>query len=117
MKNETFLGDCLIENEKIKSGSVDLILTDLPFGTVGGSLSEFSNWYAQGAPNNSSGNIGFTVNGYANKIEDTYFWRNSLTLNLNWIKLDDKDDLQTIINLNQPPMFLKYLLLKKSLHA
>jgi len=27
-------GDCLIENEKIKSGSVDLILTDLPFGTV-----------------------------------------------------------------------------------
>ncbi len=63
------------------------------FGTVGGSLSEFSNWYAQGSPNNSSGNIGFTVNGYANKIEDTYFWRNSLTLNLNWIKLDDKDDL------------------------
>jgi hypothetical protein len=62
------------------------------FGTVGGSLSEFSNWYAQGSPNNSSGNIGFTVNGYANKLEDTYFWRNSLTLNLNWVKLDDKDD-------------------------
>ena len=34
MKNETFLGDCLIENEKIKSGSVDLILTDLPYGTM-----------------------------------------------------------------------------------
>ncbi|MDB9980147.1 DUF3078 domain-containing protein, partial [Ulvibacter sp.] len=47
---------------------------------------------AQGSPNNSSGNMGFTVNGYANKIEDTYFWRNSLTLNLNWVKLDDKDD-------------------------
>ncbi|MFT4668517.1 MAG: hypothetical protein ACI840_000086 [Ulvibacter sp.] len=62
------------------------------FGTVGGSISEFSNWYAQGSPNNSSGNIGFTLNGYANKIEDTYFWRNSLTLNLNWIKLDDWDD-------------------------
>jgi DNA modification methylase len=27
-------GDCLIENEKIESGSVDLILTDLPYGTV-----------------------------------------------------------------------------------
>lgn len=27
-------GDCLIESEKIKSGSVDLILTDLPYGTV-----------------------------------------------------------------------------------
>ena len=48
------------------------------FGTLGGSISEFNNWYAQGSPNNSSGNIGFTVNGYANKIEDTYFWRNSL---------------------------------------
>ena len=62
------------------------------FGTLGGSISEFNNWYAQGSPNNSSGNIGFTVNGYANKIEDTYFWRNSLTINLNWVKLDDKDD-------------------------
>lgn len=29
-----FLGDCLIESEKIKTGSVDLILTDLPYGTV-----------------------------------------------------------------------------------
>lgn len=28
------LGDCLIENENIKDGSVDLILTDLPYGTV-----------------------------------------------------------------------------------
>lgn len=62
------------------------------FGTIGGSLSNFSNWYAQGAPNNSSGNIGFTVNGFANKLEDKYFWRNSINLNLNWTKLDDKDD-------------------------
>ena len=62
------------------------------FGTIGGSLSNFNNWYAQGTPNNSSGNIGFTVNAYANKIEDKYFWRNTLTTNLNWVKLDDKDD-------------------------
>jgi site-specific DNA-methyltransferase (adenine-specific) len=27
-------GDCLIESDKIESGSVDLILTDLPYGTV-----------------------------------------------------------------------------------
>ena len=27
-------GDCLIESNKIESGSVDLILTDLPYGTV-----------------------------------------------------------------------------------
>ena len=29
-----FKGDCLIESDKIESGSVDLILTDLPYGTI-----------------------------------------------------------------------------------
>mgnify|MGYP003147434449 CR=1 FL=1 len=29
-------GDCLIQSDKIESGSVDLILTDLPYGTMGG---------------------------------------------------------------------------------
>ena len=29
-----FFGDCLIESEKIESGSVDLILTDLPYGNM-----------------------------------------------------------------------------------
>ncbi len=29
-----FFGDCLIESDKIESGSVDLILTDLPYGTT-----------------------------------------------------------------------------------
>jgi hypothetical protein len=61
------------------------------FGTIGGSLSNFNNWYAQGAPNNASGNIGITFNGYANLIEEKFFWRNSLTTNLNWVKLDNKD--------------------------
>ena len=78
--------------------SLQKIIDNLPgwrvgaFGTVGGSLSNFNNWYAQGVPNNSSGNIGMTVNGYANLIEDKFFWRNSLNTNLNWVKLDDKDD-------------------------
>ena len=31
-----YLGDCLIESDKIESGSVDLILTDLPYGTIKG---------------------------------------------------------------------------------
>lgn len=31
---QVFLGDCLEQHENIKSGSVDLILTDLPFGVV-----------------------------------------------------------------------------------
>ncbi len=33
---ELLQGDCLIESDKIESGSVDLILTDLPYGTVKG---------------------------------------------------------------------------------
>jgi site-specific DNA-methyltransferase (adenine-specific) len=35
-KNVLYKGDCLIESDKIESGSVDLILTDLPYGTVKG---------------------------------------------------------------------------------
>ena len=31
-----YKGDCLIESDKIESGSVDLILTDLPYGTLKG---------------------------------------------------------------------------------
>lgn len=61
------------------------------FGTIGGSLSNFNNWYAQGVPNNSSGNIGITFNGFANLMEEKFFWRNALTTNLNWVKLDNKD--------------------------
>ena len=61
------------------------------FGTIGGSLSNSNKWYAQGAPNNASGNIGFTVNAFANLLEDKFFWRNSLNTNLNWVKLDNKD--------------------------
>lgn len=86
-----------VDKYKAKADSIQAIIDALPgwrtgaFGVIGGSLSNFSNWYAQGAPNNSSGNIGFTLNAFANKIEKKYFWRNSLNLNLNWTKLDNKD--------------------------
>ena len=33
---DLYNGDCLIESDKIQSGSVDLILTDLPYGTMKG---------------------------------------------------------------------------------
>ena len=36
MSIELLQGDCLIEAKKIKSGSVDLILTDLPYGNMRG---------------------------------------------------------------------------------
>lgn len=62
------------------------------FGVIGTNLANFNNWYAQGLPNNSSGNIGITVNAFANLKEEKFFWRNSGNINLSWVKLDDKDD-------------------------
>ena len=34
MNNTLYLGDCLQESDKIQSGSIDLIVTDLPYGTI-----------------------------------------------------------------------------------
>jgi len=62
------------------------------FGTIGGSISEFRNSFAQGIPNNSAGNIGFTVNGYANLKQEKFFWRNAVNINFAWVKIDDRDD-------------------------
>lgn len=62
------------------------------FGTVGMNLSQFSNWYAQGTPNVSSGNIGITFNSFANLKQEKFFWRNALNINLGWVKFDDRDD-------------------------
>jgi hypothetical protein len=62
------------------------------FGTIGGNISKFNDWFSQGTPNVSSGNITVTGNAFANKLEDKYFWRNSLNVNLGWVKFDDQDD-------------------------
>lgn len=61
------------------------------FGTVGLNLSSFNNWFAQGTPNVNSGNIGVTVNGFANLQQEKFFWRNALNVNLGWVKFDDRD--------------------------
>ena len=61
------------------------------FGTIGANLSGSKNWYSQGTPNNSSGNIGIGVNGFANLDKEKYFWRNSGNINLQWVKLDNRD--------------------------
>lgn len=62
------------------------------FGTIGANFSRFNNWFAREAPNTSAGNIGFTVNAYANLMEEKYFWRNAANVNLAWVKLDDRED-------------------------
>lgn len=61
------------------------------FGTLGANISDFNNWYSQGVPNNSSGNIGVTVNAFANLDREKFFWKNSGNANLQWVKLDNKD--------------------------
>ena len=51
-----YKGDCLVESDKIESGSVDLILTDLPYGTMKGINEEFV--------------------GYGRKNHDGHLWDN-----------------------------------------
>lgn len=62
------------------------------FGTIGTNFSRFNNWFAREAPNTTAGNIGITVNAYANLMEEKYFWRNAANVNLAWVKLDNRDD-------------------------
>ena len=62
------------------------------FGTIGANIAGYDKWYSRGTPNTSTGNIGITVNGFANLIQEKYFWRNSANVNLAWVKNDDKDN-------------------------
>ena len=62
------------------------------FGTIGANLSEFSNWYAQGSPNNSAGNVTITINPYAKLNQETFFWYTNANINLSWVTFVDKDD-------------------------
>jgi len=62
------------------------------FGTVGANFSGFNNWYSKDAQNSAAANVGITVNAFANLIEDKFFWRNAMNINVGWVKFDDKDD-------------------------
>jgi hypothetical protein len=61
-------------------------------GTIGGSVSGFNNWYAKDKPNASVGNFGVNVFGFADLIQDKFFWKNAMNINIGWVKFDDKDD-------------------------
>ena len=62
------------------------------FGTIGGSISGFNNWYSKETPNSSVGNFGFNINSTADLIQDKFFWKNATNINISWVKFDDKDD-------------------------
>ncbi len=61
------------------------------FGTIGGSISGFNNWYSKEVPNSSVGNFGFNINSTADLIEEKFFWKNATNINISWIKFDNKD--------------------------
>ena len=62
------------------------------FGTIGGNLSGFNNWYSKETPNSSVGNFGININSTADLIQDKFFWKNAANVNISWVKFDDKDD-------------------------
>jgi hypothetical protein len=58
------------------------------FGTIGFNQSTFNNWIKGANPNSTSSTISASFNGFANRKEENYFWRNSGIINLGWQKLD-----------------------------
>lgn len=63
------------------------------FGTIGFDLSSFDNWLTKANPNSSATTIIGSINGFANLIEEDFFWRNSMNLAVGWQKLEiDKND-------------------------
>ncbi len=87
-----------IDALKAKADAIQAEIDALPgwrlraTGTIGGSVSGFNNWYAKDKPNASVGNFGINVFGFADLIEEKYFWKNAMNINIGWIKFDDKDD-------------------------
>lgn len=61
------------------------------FGNIGLNLANFSDWLSKDAPNTSAASIGLTASAFADMEHEKYFWRNSGSLALGWIKFDNKD--------------------------
>ncbi|GLR17728.1 DUF3078 domain-containing protein [Portibacter lacus] len=58
-------------------------------GLLGLDINNFNNWAPKPDLNSSAQSISFSYNGFANLIEDKYFWRNNGGLNLGWLKYDE----------------------------
>ncbi len=61
------------------------------FGGVGFNLNNSNSWATNAVPNSSSAALSGTINAFANRQAEKYFWNNSGVLNLGWLKFDDKD--------------------------
>jgi len=58
-------------------------------GIIGLNLSGSDSWFANAIPNSRSTGLNFALSGFANNIQDKYFWRNSGALNLAGLKFDN----------------------------
>lgn len=61
-------------------------------GKVGFNFDEFNEWLSRDKPNIRSATIGVSGNAFANYITPKGFWRNSLNLNLSWVRFDDESN-------------------------
>lgn len=61
------------------------------FGTVGFNFTRFQNWLSKNESNTAASTIGFTVNSFFNLEEKKYFWKNTININQNWLRFDNKE--------------------------
>lgn len=57
-------------------------------GIIGADLNGFNNWAPTPNLNSAGQSISFAYNGFANLIEEKYFWRNNGGVTLGWLKYD-----------------------------
>jgi hypothetical protein len=58
-------------------------------GLLGFDINNFNNWAPKPDLNSSAQSISFNYNGFANLIEEKYFWRSNGGVNLGWQKYDE----------------------------
>jgi len=58
-------------------------------GLIGLDVNNFNNWAPKPDLNSSAQSISFAYSGFANLLEDKYFWRNNGGINLGWLKYDE----------------------------
>ncbi|WP_235298111.1 DUF3078 domain-containing protein [Portibacter marinus] len=89
-------------------------------GILGVDLNNFNNWAPKPDLNSAAQSISFTYSGFANLIEDKYFWRNNGGVNLGWLRYDedtnvnegDEDDFKQVADVFNVQSLFGYKLTK-----
>lgn len=73
-------------------------------GIIGADINGFRNWASKPDLNSTAQSIAISYNGFANLIEEDYFWRNTGGINLGWLKYDNDsqvDNIETDVGFRQ----------------